>query len=77
MRSWTDEESGINMYEPDCVDEWLWHIWAIGFDYDGYHKAEDLKELIDELIDMSKRARECLWDGKLFGEFGSQDDEKV
>ena len=77
MRSWTDEESGINMYEPDCVDEWLWHIWAIGFDYDGYHKTEDLKELIDELIDMSKRARECLWNGKLFGEFGSPDDEKV
>lgn len=40
MRRWTDEETGTKMCEPDCVDEWLWHIWAIGVDYDGCHKQQ-------------------------------------
>ena len=76
MKYWVDEVTGTKMCEPDCVDEWLFDIWAIGVDYDGYHKTEDLKDLIDELVDMAKKARECLWDGKLFGEFGSPDDKK-
>ena len=78
MKFWYDEEHDVNMGEPDCVDEWLFDIWAIGHDYDGYHKAEDLKELIDELISMANKARECLWDNKLFGVHGSPNDiEKV
>ena len=28
MRTWSDEETGVRMYEPDCVDEYLWHLWA-------------------------------------------------
>lgn len=71
MRYWIDEETGVRMCEPDCVDELLWHIWAIGVDYDGYHKAEDLKKLVDELVRMANQARECLWENKLFGVFGS------
>ena len=66
MKYWYDKEFQGVVCEPDCVDEWLDLIWAIGFDYDGYHKAEDLKELIDELVDMSKKARKCLYEGKLF-----------
>ena len=31
-------------------DASLWAIWALGCDYDGYSKAEDLKSLIDELV---------------------------
>ena len=66
MRYWYDKEFQGRVCEPDCVDEWLNLIWSIGFDYDGCHKAEDLKELIDQLVDMSKKARKCLYEGKLF-----------
>ena len=66
-------ENGINVCEPDCVDEWLWFIWAIGIDYDGCDTKESLKELVDELVDMANKARECLWENKLFGDFGSPD----
>ena len=75
MKIWTDEKTGITMCEPDCVDEWLSMIWAIGVDYDGYNKAENLKKLIDELVDMAKKARECLWENKLFGDYGSPKNE--
>ena len=60
--------TGWKMCEPDCVDEWLRDIWIIGCDYDGYNSAKDLKELIDELVEMSQKARKCLYDGKLFTE---------
>lgn len=75
MKQWKDEQDNT-FWEPDCADEWLEMLWAIGVDYDGAEKAESLKALIDELVEMAKKARECLWDGKLFGEFGSPDDKK-
>lgn len=68
MKYWIDEKSGCKMCEPDCVDEWLFDIWAIGCDYDGYNDVKNLKELIDELVEMSQKARDCLHDGKLFAE---------
>ena len=37
-------------------DEYLKLICDIGFDYDGYEKSESLKELIDELVDLAKKA---------------------
>lgn len=40
-------------------DAWCSQIYAIGFDYDGYHKAESLKKLIDELVDYSTKAINC------------------
>ena len=43
----------------------------IGFDYDGCNTVESLKGLVDELIDMSKKARDCLHTGKLFPEEGA------
>lgn len=70
MRYWYDEEHDMKMCEPDCVDEWLFDIWAIGCDYDGCYSAEELKQLIDELVGMSGKARDCLWDGQLFGIHG-------
>ena len=36
MKSWIDEQTGCKMCEPDCVDEWLFDIYDIGYDYDGY-----------------------------------------
>ena len=66
MRFWKDKQTGCNMCEPNCADEWLEFIWQVGYDYDGYHSAEDLKSLIDELIEMSQKARYCLNKGILF-----------
>jgi hypothetical protein len=66
MRYWYDKEFECIVCEPNCVDEWLELIWQVGVDYDGCNSVESLKELIDELIEMSQNARYCLEDGKLF-----------
>ena len=70
MKHWYSEEHGVWMCEPDCVDEWLFDIWAIGVDYDGCQTSEELKKLIDELVTMIEMARGCLWENKLFGAYG-------
>lgn len=75
LKYWIDEQTGCNMCEPDCVDEWLSDIWAIGCDYDGYHDAKNLMKLIDELLEMVCKARKCLWQGKLFGVYGSPEEK--
>lgn len=41
-------------------------IWAIGCDYDGESTVDGLKKLVDSLVEMSQKARDCLHDGKLF-----------
>ena len=66
MRTWTDETTGCKMCEPDCADEWLFDIWAIGCDYDGESTVDGLKKLVDSLVEMSQKARDCLHDDKLF-----------
>lgn len=71
MKIWTDECGG-KWCEPDCCDEWLFDIWAIGCDYDGETTVDDLKKLVDQLVSMSQRARDCLHDGKLFPEDKTQ-----
>ncbi len=77
MKTWTDEETGIRFANPDCCDEWLFDIWAIGFDYDGENTIEGLKKCIDNLVEMSIKARECLWDDKLFGVHGHPERYRV
>ena len=54
------------MCEPNCADEWLQFMWEIGCDYDGYNDANNLKQLVDELVDASIQARKCLHKGELF-----------
>lgn len=76
MKNWIDEETGTRMCEPDCVDEWLFDIWAIACDYDGCRTVDEFKDLVDEIIEMSQHARNCLWDGKLFGIHGSPKTEE-
>lgn len=76
MRRWVDENTGMKMCEPDCVDEWLFSIWAIGCDYDGCNSSDDLMKLLDELVCMANKARACLWENKLFGAHGSPNSEK-
>lgn len=66
MKIWHDEETGCNYAKPNCVAEWLDLIWGIGFDYDGCNTVKSLKELIDELMDMTKEAMVCLSNGHLF-----------
>lgn len=66
MKSWIDEKTGLQVCEPDCADEWLWHIWALGADYDGCGSVEHLKNLIDEIVEMAMEARKCLRENKLF-----------
>lgn len=68
MRYWTDEETGMPLCEPNCADEWLHDIWAIGLDYDGYSTVEGLKSLVDELVEMSQKARQCLREGKIYSQ---------
>lgn len=77
MRVWVDENSGCRMCSPDCCDEWLFDIWAFGNDYDDANTVEELKRLVDSLVKMSQRARDCLWDGALFGIHGSPDESKL
>lgn len=76
MKHWIDEQTGCKMCEPDCADEWLFDIWAIGCDYDGETTVKGLKRLVDELVRMANNARNCLWDGKLFGIYGSPEEDK-
>ena len=66
MKYWIDKQTGCKMCEPNCVDEWLQFIWEIGCDYDGYNDVNNLKQLVDELVDASVQARECLHKGELF-----------
>ncbi len=40
----------------EIKDKWNQLLIDIGVDYDGYNDAENLKELIDELVECSKRA---------------------
>ncbi len=71
MKCWIDKQTNCKMCSPDCVDEWLFDIWAIGCDYDGCRSVEDLKNLVAELVEMANQARDCLWEGKLFGVHGA------
>lgn len=66
MKFYYDQKYGGIRMVPDCADDWLELIWALGVDYDGCHQEEDLKRLIDELVDMAQKARMCLRDGKIF-----------
>lgn len=68
MKPEYDKETGITWAKPDCVDDCLHMIWGIGYDYDGYNRAEDLKDIIDELVDLAKQARVFLRDGKFFSD---------
>ena len=66
MITWTDENN-IKWCDANCVDEFLHLIWAIGVDYDGNKgNLEGMEQLVDELIEMAQKARECLYDGKLW-----------
>lgn len=66
MDHWYDKEFKAVVCAPNCADEWMRHIWEVGCGYDGCNTVESLKELVDELIEYSYNARECLYEGKIF-----------
>lgn len=66
MKYWYDKEFKGVICEPDSADEWMELIQDIAYGYDGCNTVESLKELIDEMVDMVGKARECLVDGKIF-----------
>ena len=68
MKYWYNKDIKGVVCEPNSVDEWMRHIWEVGLDYDGCNTVKSLQELIDELIEMSVKARECLYNGKLFAD---------
>lgn len=49
-------------------DRYLDLIWALGCDYDGYETPEGLKSLIDELVELARKA--SLNDDKSVTSFG-------
>lgn len=66
MRFWYDKEFKCIVCEPNCAEEWMMHIWEVGCGYDGCYTVESLQGLVDELIEYSHKARQCLYDGKIF-----------
>ena len=76
MRTWYDEKLGCNCCEPDCAEEWLKMVWAIGVDYDGCNTVDSLQDLVDELVDMAQKARDCLRKGYLFSANIEEEDFK-
>ena len=54
---------------PNCAVEYMYLIWAIGCDYDGYNDdAESLKQLIDEFVNYANEAITCCYEGKILPE---------
>lgn len=43
----------------EIKDRWCQLIWDIGCDYDGYNDADNLKKIIDELVNYSNKAISC------------------
>ena len=68
MKRVYDEQTKITFVEPDCVEECLEFIYGISIDYDGYNTAENLKSLIDEIREMTVKAKQFLDDHKFYSE---------
>ena len=49
-------------YDVGNLEEALDRIIDLAYDYDGFSKAEDLKDLIDELADLAELARIFFYD---------------
>lgn len=65
-KEWIDKDTGCRMIEPDSAYEYLFSTWAVGCDYDGCNTVEELKELVDELVDYANKAQDCLMNGRIF-----------
>lgn len=70
------EDGSIGRREPNRVDEWLVRILNTGVRYTEGSSADELKDMIDDILIMVQDARNCLWDGKLFGIYGSPEEQQ-
>ena len=66
MKYWYDKEFKGIVCEPNCAEEWLGLICEVAMGYDGCTTVKSLEGLVDELVDMTKKAYYCLHDGKIF-----------
>lgn len=66
MKYWYDKEFKGVVCEPNCAEEWLGLICEVAMDYDGCTTVKSLEGLVDEIVDMTKKAYNCLYDGKIF-----------
>lgn len=66
MKHWYDKEFKCIVCEPNCAEEWLGLICEVAMGYDGCTTVESLEGLVDELVDMAKKAYNCLYDNKIF-----------
>lgn len=61
-----DKEFKGVVCEPNSAEEWLGLICEVAMGYDNCNTVESLQGLVDELVDMTKKAYYCLHDGKIF-----------
>lgn len=76
MKFWYDKEFECVVCDANNAEECLQMIIDIGFDYDGYSKAEHLKELIDELVDYARRGLKFINEGKVVKEDTAEEDKE-
>lgn len=65
MKYWFNSEFGGVVCDANNAEECFDMIIDIGFDYDGYSRAEDLKKLIDELVEYAKRGNQFICQGQI------------
>lgn len=65
MKEYKDPRTGTIYQEPEYANEYLQQIYLLSIDYDGCHNVKDLKALIDEIVDLSNKAMDCLYEGKI------------
>lgn len=66
MKYWYDKEFKGVICEPNCAEEWLGLICDIAVGYDGCTTVNSLEGLVDEMVEMTKKAYYCLYDGNIF-----------
>lgn len=66
MKYWYDKEFKGVICEPNCAEEWLGLICDVAIGYDGCTTVDSLEGLVDEMVEMTKKAYYCLYDGNIF-----------
>lgn len=60
MKNYYDKITKQMVTEPTDVEECLLFIKMLGFDYNGYTSADDLKKLIDEFVSYAEKGLDFL-----------------
>ena len=72
MKFYYDKEFGVVGWSPNCANECLHQIWICGTIYNEVESSSGLKNIIDNIIDLSQDARQFISEGKI-----SKDDPEV